>query len=124
MGTRQTLIVIFAMILMFVIVGVVALSLCSRQFQGAELKVVEHRMISEQGVPLLVGKAVNDSESAVENPRAEVKWYGMGGMVLGTSYQRLYRKLEPGEVWQFVVRGQGVSAAEVVDYELRVTYTK
>jgi len=27
-------------------------------------------------------------------------------------------------VWQFVVRGQGVSAAEVVDYELRVTYTK
>lgn len=124
MGTRQTLIIIAVMIMMFVIVGVVAISLCSRQFQGAELKVTEHRMSSEQGVPLIVAKAINDSESIVENPRAEVKWYGMGGVVLGTSYQRLYRKLEPGEVWQFVVRGQGVSAAEVVDYELRVTYTK
>lgn len=122
MGTRQTFIIIGVMIAMFIVVGVVALSMCSHQFQGKELKVLDLRMTTEKDMPIVVGKAINDTESSVQSPRAEVKWYGIGGVLLGTSNQTFSGSLKPGDVWQFVVKGQGVSAAQVEKYELRVKY--
>lgn len=122
MSTRLTFIIIGVMMGMFVVVGVVALSMCSQQFQAEELKVLDLRMTTERDMPIVVGKAINDTESPVQSPRAEVEWYGIGGILLGTSTQTFSGILEPGDVWQFVVKGQGVSAAQVVKYELKVTY--
>lgn len=122
MSSRATFIIIGVMLGMFLVVGVVAISMCSQQYHREELKVLEHRMTSEQGMPVVVGKAVNDTESQVQSPKAEVKWYGMGGTLLGTSSQTFSGNLKPGDVWQFVVKGYTVSAAQVVNYELWVTY--
>ena len=122
MGSRQTFIIIGVMIGMFIVVGVVALAMCSRQFQVEELKVLDVRMITEQDTPIVAGKAINDTESPVQSPRAEVKWYGVGEVLLGTSRQTFPGILEPGDEWHFVVRGDGVSEAQVVKYKLKVTY--
>ena len=83
-----------------------------------ELTILEHAMTDEWGTPVVIGTARNDKEFTLDTVKVEIKWYAPQGEVLGSSSDYLGTTLEPGETWQFKVKGYGINTGRVTDYKI------
>ncbi len=112
------------------VAGVIALALIGvcvwslvEVTEERELMILEQDMIDDLGRPVVTGMARNDTGEKLGSVEAQVKWYGLGDVVLGTSFDFYFDSLQPGEIWLFEVRGWGVTFEALKRYELKVTGT-
>ena len=86
-----------------------------------ELTVLDDQLVNEFLGPKVVGTARNYTGEKLTSVEAEVKFYGQGGVVLGTSSDYYYGDLLPGETWQFEVYSFDASYNEITRYKITVT---